>query len=318
MNIDPNRISELINRAQDYVNAGEMTEEQYNEFISDIQDAAEVESNDDRGIAESIGEALGSIAGWIIRGGTIVEDFLTGGAGIADDVISFYLASKAPEFGAWVGRKIDNLFSDSGEESMQINANTIVLDENSKQAIESVITKVANAYSIDNVASVTLELTQDNAVVKFKQAGALGSFLGNIAGSLLGSEGIGQFIGDQGQELLSKLMSGEDIDWAQFGSELAGSGIGSYLGRELGDALGMPGIGQYLGSNLGSSFGRWLLSKFQDASSPEEVQRSIQSDMATQQIPEEVLSDEGFQQMMHEMGGQMQGGMNPQMAPQGM
>lgn len=307
MNVDQDKVSSLLDRAQEYVETGRMTEAEYQQFRSDINEYVEALRDQDSGLVESIGRFLGEIAGWIIRGGTIVEDFLTGGIGVADDIISFYLASKAPDFGAWVGRKIDNLFSDSGEDSMQINANTIVLDDRAKQAIEGIITKVASMHNIDNVTSVFLELTPENAVVRFKKADdLLGSLLGNLAGSLFNAEGIGQYLGSSAQELMNMLSSGAGI--GDIAATLGGSALGSYLGRQLGDLIGIPGIGQYLGHNLGTGFGQWILSKFQSASTPEEAAAQIKQDIASGNLPDDVKGDPGIRQLAYEMQSDSQRG----------
>jgi hypothetical protein len=112
--IKPEKVQELKTRIDELHDSGQSTKDgtkiddsTYQKLNSAMQELENAPKEGEEGTFEKIFGIVGSIIGWGIRGGTILEDFLTLGAGIADDVISF-LAASAVESGAKaLGRKVD-------------------------------------------------------------------------------------------------------------------------------------------------------------------------------------------------------------------
>ena len=104
--IKPEKIDEVINKAREYQTQGKLSQKQFSELEQDMKKLKD--KAQEQGTFESIGSAIGSVLGWAIGTGTILEDFFTLGVGVADDVITLYVAAHMKDWGGSLGKKIDN------------------------------------------------------------------------------------------------------------------------------------------------------------------------------------------------------------------
>ena len=56
---------------------------------------------------------------------------------------------------------------------MKLNSNTIKLEKESYEQLESVVKKIASENKIENVSGIEIKLLKDSGVVKFKSAGEM-------------------------------------------------------------------------------------------------------------------------------------------------